>query len=65
MLEETKECFTKFHVIPFRNVFFYSTLNLKNDNFLGHLDVVPCISIFSFYSDFHATNDVLGSCFAF
>ena len=44
---------------------FYSTLNVKNSYFSGHLAVVPCISIYvySFYSDFYATNDVLGSFF--
>ena len=44
---------------------FYSILNVKNGFFSGHLDVIPCISIYSFYSDFYATNDVLKSFFAF
>ena len=30
----------------------------------SNLDVLRCISIFSFYSDFYATNDVLRSFFA-
>ena len=37
------------------------TLNLKNGYFSGHLDVIPCNSVYSFYSDFCATNDVLRS----
>ena len=44
---------------------FYSTLNVENGYFSGHLGVIPWISIFSFYSDFYATNDVLRSFFAF
>ena len=44
---------------------FYSILNVKNCYFSGHLDVIPCNSIYSFYSDFYATNYVLRSCFAF
>ena len=42
---------------------FYSILNVKNGYFSGHLDVIQCKSIYSFYSDFYATNDVLRSFF--
>ena len=40
---------------------FYSVLESENGHFSGHLNVIPCISIYSFYSDFYATNDVLKS----
>ena len=64
VLEETlKNVCTKFQVIPFINAVFIALLNVKNGYFSGHLGVIPCISIFSFYSDFYATNDVLRSFF--
>ena len=44
---------------------FHSAWNVKNGYFSGHLGVIPCISIFSYYSDFYATTDVLRSFFAF
>ena len=37
----------------------YSILNVKNGYFSGHLDVIQCNSIYSFFFDFYATNDVL------
>ena len=44
---------------------FYSILNVKNGYFSGHLDVIQCNSIYSCYSDFYPTNDVLKSFFSF
>ena len=65
VLEETKECMYQVLSNSLHKRGFYSTLNVKNGYFSGHLDVLRCISIFSFYSDFYATNDVLRPFFAF
>ena len=62
---DSKECMYQFSSTSLHKRGFYSTLNVKNGYFSGHLDVLRCISIFSFYSDFYATNDVLRSFFAF
>ena len=62
---DSKECMYQVSSNSFHKCGFYSTLNVKNGYFSGHLGVIPCISIFSFYSDFYATNDVLRSFFAF
>ena len=61
----SKECMYQVSSNFLHKCGFYSTLNVKNDYFSGHLGVIPCISVFSFYSDFYATNDVLRSFFAF
>ena len=62
---DSKECMYQVSSNSRHKRGFYSTLNVKNGYFSGHLDVLRCISIFSFYSDFYATNDVLRSFFAF
>ena len=60
---------TKFQVVPFRNVVFIELSMWKMATFQGIqvVQVVPCISIFSFYYNCYAyaTNDVLRSLFAF
>ena len=53
-IRATKNTCTKFQVIPFINVLFIAFW-MKNDCFLGHLNVIPCISVYSFNSDFYAT----------
>ena len=60
---DSKECMYQVSSNSLDKCGFYSTLNVKNGYFSGHLGVIPCISIFSFYSDFYATNDVLRSFF--
>ena len=61
VLEKTKECMYQVSSNSLHKCGFYSTLNVKNGYFSGHLGVIPCISIFPFYSDFYARNDVLRS----
>ena len=71
------ECWKFWKVGDVFNIFFFAKiiqiskfiafwfLNLKNGYLSGHLDVIPCSPIYSFYSDFYATNDVLRSFVAF
>ena len=61
----SKECMYQVSSNSLNKCGFYSTLNLKIGYFSWHLGVIPCISIFSSYSDFYAANDVLRSFFAF
>ena len=58
---DPKECMYQVSSNSLHKRGFYSTLNVKNGYFSGHLDVLRCISIFSFHSDFYATNYVLRS----
>ena len=61
----SEECMYQISSNSLHKCGFYSTLNVKNGFLSGHLGVIPCISRFSFYSNFYATNDVLRSFFAF
>ena len=62
---DSKECLYQVLRNSLHKCGFYRTLNVKNGYFSRHLGVIPWITIFSFYSDFYATNDVLRSFFAF
>ena len=62
---DCKECMCQGSRNSLHKCGFYSTLSVQNGYFSGHLGVISCISIFSFYSDFYATNDVPMSFFAF
>ena len=61
----SKECMYQVSSNYLHKRCFYCILNVKNGYFSGHLDVIPCNSIYLFHCDFYATNDVLRSFFAF
>ena len=61
----SKECMFQVSSNFLQKRVFYSILNVKNGYFSGHLDLIPCISIYSVYSNFYAINDDLRSFFAF